>query len=176
MTEIFNEYAQYYDLLYQDKNYREEVDFIITLIKNNAKAPVKNILNLGCGTGNHDKFLVKNGYLITGVDFSAGMIKAAVDKGLENVTFIQEDISQFKLPQKFDIVLSLYHVMSYLVTMEQLDATLQTVKKHLSKDGIFIFDFWYGPTVKKTKPTDSIKRIENEKYQPNTALIRQKEI
>ena len=33
---VFNAYAKYYDLLYQDKNYVAEVDYIVSHIKTDA--------------------------------------------------------------------------------------------------------------------------------------------
>ena len=30
---VFNDYSQYYDLLYQDKDYEAEVNYILDLIK-----------------------------------------------------------------------------------------------------------------------------------------------
>jgi hypothetical protein len=36
-----------------------------------------------------------------------------------------------------------------------------TVKKHLSTNGIFIFDCWYGPAVLTDRPVVRIKRLED---------------
>ena len=53
---VFKDYSNYYDLLYSDKDYEAEADYIDHLIqKNNPGA--KTILNLGCGTGKHDFLL-----------------------------------------------------------------------------------------------------------------------
>ena len=46
---IFNKYSKYYDLMYHNKDYQKEADYIIALHK---KIP-QNILDIGCGTGNH---------------------------------------------------------------------------------------------------------------------------
>ncbi len=66
MTKVFENYSQYYDLLYQDKDYIAESEFIHSLIQkfaNNAKT----VLDLGCGTGRHDILLSQQGYDVTGV-------------------------------------------------------------------------------------------------------------
>ncbi len=55
---VFLEYAQYYDLLNQQKDYIQEVDYIIPLL--NKFAPdTKCLLELGCKTGIHAINLVE---------------------------------------------------------------------------------------------------------------------
>lgn len=76
----FKDYAKFYDALYQDKNYADEVAYIQKVFNKHSKIPVKSILNLGSGTGNHDGLLAEKGYEITGVDLSTDMIKIAEEK------------------------------------------------------------------------------------------------
>jgi len=160
----FIEYSKYYNLLYSDKNYKEEIDYIQTLIKNYSTIPVSEILNLGCGTGNHDLFLAKNGYNITGVDLSENMIEIAKNQNIKNTNFLVADVRNLNLDKKFDAIISLFHVASYQTSNEDLQQYFETAYKHLNTNGIFIFDFWYGPAVLTDKPTVRIKRIENENY------------
>jgi ubiquinone/menaquinone biosynthesis C-methylase UbiE len=54
---IFNEYSKYYDLIYSDKDYGSEVNYLDTLFELNTKP--KNILEFGCGTGMHASILAK---------------------------------------------------------------------------------------------------------------------
>ena len=53
---VFEEYSKYYDLLYQDKDYEGEVEYIIDLIEKYAPKTA-SVLELGCGTGKHAKFI-----------------------------------------------------------------------------------------------------------------------
>jgi len=73
MNQFGNLYSQYYDLLYQDKDYIAEVDYIENLIKSHSRE-VKTILDLGCGTGKHDELLCDKGYTVHGVDISKEML------------------------------------------------------------------------------------------------------
>ncbi|MEO6694997.1 MAG: class I SAM-dependent methyltransferase [Ignavibacteria bacterium] len=167
MEKIFDMYARYYDLLYKDKNYTEEAEYIQKFIaKYNPSA--KNILDLGCGTGKHDFLFAEMGYEVTGVELSEKMVKSA-NKILDqkkiynlNLKFFQGDIRNTQLSEKFDVVVSLFHVMSYLNSNEDLINTLRTVKQHLKKDGIFLFDFWYGPAVLSQRPEDRVKKLEDD--------------
>ena len=160
---VFKEYAKYYDLFYQDKDYNFEVDYVDNLIgKYFGKAD--SILDLGCGTGKHAALFAQKGYLVHGVDISKDMIvQAKYNFGdSDKLVFSCGDVRRVDLNEKFDVVLSLFHVFSYQATDDDLKMTFSTIAKHLKKDGIFIFDCWYGPAVLKNKPVKRVKRIENK--------------
>ena len=57
----FNKIARYYDLIYKDKNYDDEVNYIDNLLEKYLKSE-KKILELGCGTGKHALLFKKKGY------------------------------------------------------------------------------------------------------------------
>jgi len=157
-------YSQYYDLIYTDKNYESEVEYIDKLIKENINSAF-TILDLGSGTGKHAELLCDKGYQIHGVDLSFEMLKIAEKRrnGKEHkLTFSQSNIQDLELNKKFDIIVSLFHVMSYQNSNEELIKTFEVVKKHLKNGGIFIFDFWYGPAVLTDLPTNRVKRFDNE--------------
>ena len=164
MSQFGDLYSKYYDLLYQDKDYNAEVDYIIQLFQKYPNK-IETILDLGCGTGKHDKILCDKGYTIHGVDISEEMLNIAElrRKGRESeLTFSQSDITQLELGKKFDVIVSLFHVISYQNTNDLLDRVFSVVINHLNKGGLFIFDFWYGPAVMADPPRKKIKKLENE--------------
>ena len=171
MTKVFDEYAYYYDLLYKDKNYVGEVAYITNLLKAYGKDS-KRILELGCGTGKHAALLASNGYYVYGIDKSKAMLEIARNRvsantseyeSDSNIHFNQADITCFDLHEKFDAVISLFHVMSYQTTEAGISQVLMNVARHLKKDGIFIFDTWYGPAVLWQKPEVRVRRLGDEK-------------
>jgi len=165
MNPNFKKYAQYYDLLYSEKNYKKEAEYIDHLIKEKERTSNLKILDLGCGTGKHDYYLSEIGHSVEGVDISNEMIALAKLNYGSVVTFHQSDISEFTHPEhkKFDVVISLFHVMSYLTTNNKIIRTLNTVSSHLKKGGLFIFDGWYGPGVLQNPPRVKVKKIKTEK-------------
>lgn len=169
---VFRNYAFYYDLFYEDKDYVGEVAYVDQLIKQyHPKA--QSILDLGCGTGRHDFLLAEKGYTVTGIDSSQDMLieahkqhcklKVSQPAIAQRVSFHEGDIRTVRLNKKFDVVVSLFHVISYQVDNSDLQQVFQTVKRHLCRGHIFIFDFWYGPAVLTEHPVVRIKRLENEK-------------
>ncbi len=160
---IFKNYAQFYDNLYKDKNYKKECDYLEKIFKNNSSKKIKTILDLGCGTGNHDLILAKRGYSITGVDISKLMLKLArkkAEKANLKINFYQEDIRKLDLKKKFDAVISMFAVMGYQVANDDFEKALLTANKHLKKNGLFIFDIWFGPAVLADKPKDKTKKVK----------------
>ncbi|HXX81321.1 MAG TPA: class I SAM-dependent methyltransferase [Thermodesulfovibrionales bacterium] len=160
---VFGTYSKYYNLLYKDKDYAGEAQFVHELLQTHSPG-TKTILDLGCGTGRHDFLLAEKGYAITGVDRSEEMLMMANKRlcSTSNLSFIQGDIRTLNIGEQFDAVISLFHVMSYQTSNEDLKAAFSTVKRHLTPGGIFIFDCWYGPGVLSDRPSVRIKRLEDE--------------
>ena len=167
MTVFKKQYAEFYDTLYQDKDYERECDFIEAAFKKNGRR-VKTILDLGCGTGGHALILSRRGYQVVGVDRSREMIGIARRKAKEeakgkekkpSVDFVQGDIAGINLHRKFDAVISMFAVMSYQTSNSALAGACRTAGGHLVHDGLFLFDSWYGPAVLTEKPGMRIKEI-----------------
>ena len=165
---VFNAYAKYYDLLYQDKNYVAEVDYIVSHIKTDAPK-AKNILELGCGTGVHAEHLARLGYAVHGIDMSEQMLALAEKRKEElpidiasRLSFSLGDIRSIRVEKVYDVVISLFHVMSYQSYNHDLIASFETVQSHLSRGGLFMYDFWYAPAVLTQKPIVTVKRLENK--------------
>ena len=168
---VFGNYAHYYDLLYRDKDYNGEANFVHQLIQNHAP-DTESILELGCGTGIHAGLLAELGYEVYGVDLSTDMLEKAAKrlaslppKVASKLKFAEGDIRTVRVNQKFDAVISLFHVFSYQTTNQDLKAAFATAKAHLNPGGLLIFDTWYGPTVLSDPPAVRVKRLEDEKIQ-----------
>lgn len=165
---VFGDYARYYDLLYRDKDYLREAQFVHQLLQRHGVKP-RSILELGCGTGAHAQLLATDGYHVHGVDVSDTMLQQARDRqarlspeAAARLSFSLGNIQEIRLDRAFDAVISLFHVVSYQTTNEALKATFATANAHLKSGGIFIFDVWYGPAVLRNSPTVRVKRLEDQ--------------
>lgn len=160
---VFNEYARYYDLLYRDKDYAAESAYVHGLLRKQCPAAV-TLLNLGCGSGRHDRELVKLGYRVVGIDMAEGMLEAARRGAAEcaGLEYQAGDVRTARLGRSFDAVISLFHVMSYQRTNADLLAAFRTAHEHLQPGGLFLFDCWYGPGVLTERPERRIRQLEDE--------------
>lgn len=168
MSEVFDAYAAYYDLLYRDKDYAGEASYVNGLI-HRYHASAKEVLELGCGTGSHAHELSKLGYVITGVDRSHAMVRLAEERSLQlaaqGMSFTQGDLRDFRAERDFDAVLALFHVMSYQTSNADLAAAMATAAAHLRPGGLFVFDCWYGPGVLTDPPQKRVRRLQGEGFE-----------
>jgi SAM-dependent methyltransferase len=160
---VFNRYATYYDLLYSEKDYSGETEYVHNLIQSQCPG-AQTILNLGCGSGRHDRWLADYGYFVTGIDISEPMIAVAkqATSGKESLEYIHSDVRSVRLGKKYDAVIALFHVISYQITNEDLLDVFATAHYHLKQNGVFVFDFWYGPGVLSDWPATRVKEIEDD--------------
>jgi SAM-dependent methyltransferase len=162
-------HAEFYDLFYKDKPYREEAEYVLALV--GARRPeVETILDLGCGTGLRCLELARRGYKVSGIDQSASMLEAAAqhlaaarDIPPLAVEFQVGDITTFRSTSKYDAAISLFHVFSYLTTKAALRQAVDRCFANLNQGGVLLFDYWHGPGVIKDPPTMRTKAAENAK-------------
>lgn len=159
---VFGTYSRYYDLLYKDKDYAAEAEYVHGLIAQHCPR-AQTILDLGCGTGRHAQLLAHKGYAVTGLDRSEQMLETARAASHGPVPeYLQGDLRDARLGREFDVVVSLFHVMSYQTTNADLKSAFATVREHLRPGGLFLFDCWYGPAVLTQRPQVRIQRLEDE--------------
>lgn len=168
MSVAFDKYAAYYDLLYRDKDYRSEAEFVRRLVDRHAPG-ANSVLNLGCGTGSHDLHLAAAGFEVHGIDASSTMLERARDRLADldpdiggRVHFALGDVRECRVGRTFDVVSALFHVVSYQTSNDDLLRTFATAGAHLSPGGVFLFDYWYTSAVLAQGPSVRVKRIEDD--------------
>lgn len=95
----FDAIAQSYDEYYETPT-GAEVDAVEKRLvkKFLKKVPVKEALEIGCGTGHWSSFFCDNGFQITGVDIGINMINQAVKKDIPGSVFMQMDAMNLAFP------------------------------------------------------------------------------
>lgn len=147
----YGRFAAYYDFIYHDLvDYEGDVDFLEALFRRFLRTRPRTILDLGCGTGNHDFPLAKRGYQVTGLDRSADQLAVARRKARETsaaVRFVRGDMRSFRLAQTFDAAVCMFGAFGYLTKNADAVACLRSVRRHLHPGGLFVFEFWQTPAV-----------------------------
>ena len=128
VTKVFDSYSMYYNLLYKDKDYAAEADYIAHLLRN-----AKTVFEMGCGTGKHAKLLTSKGYKMFGIDLSKTMLEQAKALGIDCE---QGDVRTFRAGRKFDAVISLFHVASYQTSDEDINNYFKTASEQFLMSGI----------------------------------------
>ena len=152
---IFGDQDGFYDRFYETKDYEGECDFVEAAFRRYGGAPVKRVLDLGCGTGGHAIPLTRRGYEVTGIDLSPTMLDRARKKadaaGCE-ITLHQGDVRDVNVGGVFDAVISMFAVAGYQTGDGDLAAMFATARRHLSRRGLFLFDLWHGAAVLAQRP------------------------
>jgi SAM-dependent methyltransferase len=160
-----DKYSKYYDILYVDKDYEKECDFIENVFKQYSLSKPVKILDIGCGTGGHLVHLIRRGYEVVGIDKSESMVRIAEEKirkyNLRARVFVT-DVLDFNLDEKFDACISMFAVINYIIKTDEIIKAFKNIRKHLKHGGLFIFDYWYGPAVLTIRPSTRVKIVEKD--------------
>jgi hypothetical protein len=78
------------------------------------------------------------------------------------LSYAEGDVRTVRTGQAHDAVISLFHVMSYQTSDEDVRAAHDTAAAHVTAGGLFLFDYWYGPTVLTLRPTERVRRLADE--------------
>ena len=100
----FSRYAKFYDSYSTIQNFSAQE--LISQVRANG---FKNILDIGCGTGNYTR-LLKGKFpqaKITAIDLSKEMLCIAKDKLADrSIKFLRADGQKLKIKEKFDLISS----------------------------------------------------------------------
>ena len=139
----YKEFANIYDeLIYEDINYDEVAEKIISLCTEN-NIILEDYLDLACGTGNVAVKIAKYFKSTYAVDLSDDMLNIAFDKFKKNkikAKVICQDMCELSLNKKFDLITSVLDSTNYITEDEDLFEYFSKVYDHLKDNGLFIFD------------------------------------
>lgn len=139
---MYNQTAQYYDLIYGFKDYVAETEKITALIRKESPT-AKTILDVACGSAEHAKLLSER-FEIDGIDLEPAFVEIAKEK-VPSGGFWLADMGDFSLPKTYDIVLCLFSSIGYLRTKEKIVAALESFKNHLNPGGVIFVEPWITP-------------------------------
>ena len=164
----FEKYAAFYDLLYRDKDYAAEADYVAKKIRS-VLPEARSLLEFGSGTGRHGRLLAARGFDVHGIEQSREMVFVA-NNGQASAeargSFACElgNICTVNLSRTFDAVIALFHVMSYQTSNQALRGAFQAAAHHLAPGGLFLFDVWHGPAVLSQGPSERTKEVVDDRY------------
>lgn len=137
---MYNDFAEIYDLIYEFLDYKKTAKKIKKLILKNKKIEVKTLLDVGCGTGRHLSYLKKD-FTCTGVDLSNQLLDIG-RKNYTDIRFIQADMIDLDLKEKFDALICLFSSIGYVKTYENLKKTINNFATHINSGGVVIIEPW----------------------------------
>src|SRR5947207_12731675 len=126
MSTYRGQFADLYDVFHAEKAYDEEAAFLDQLLRKHAEGPVRTLLDVACGTGQHSVRFADRGWEVVAVDESADMLRRARERSTDGaVTFVRQDMRELDLPSaSFDAAVCLFDSIGYAVTNEGVASTL----------------------------------------------------
>ncbi len=137
-TELYDD-PELYDLVMRPPDQEAEFEFCDALASG-QNAP---LLELGCGTGRLTVPLAARGHAVTGLDYSAAMLRLArvkAEAAGAKADFVQADFRNFSLGKKYGLILFPNNSLSHAYTFDDLLACFSCVRAHLAPGGMFVID------------------------------------
>ena len=143
---MFTASAEFYDLIYSTfKDYDKESAQIAELLRR-LNPNCETVLDVGCGTGEHARLLAARGFLVDGLDLDLTFVRLARQKHPAG-RFFEADMSDFRLPHRYDAVLCLFSSIGYLGTIDRVTRALRCFHDHLAPGGVILVEPWFEPGV-----------------------------
>lgn len=136
---MYKNFSKLYDKFMEYSDYgawEQQVEELINLGKPNGK----RLLDIGCGTGEFLLRMAKK-YECDGMDLSEEMLTIAQKKlRHRDVKLFLGDMVEFDTGFQYDIMVSLFDTVNHLISIEELESHLKSVKNSLVEFGVYIFD------------------------------------
>jgi SAM-dependent methyltransferase len=98
------------------------------------------LLDIACGTGLSFVTLLERGWQVTGCDISPEMLAIAKEKFGDRADLFVADMRELPEIGEFDLIWAINDPLNYLLSVEELEATLEGMRRNLAEDGIALFD------------------------------------
>lgn len=176
MRDSYTEYAELYDLVYED--YDEDIPFYVAEAQR-AHGPC---LELGCGTGRILIPIAEAGITVNGVDLSAPMIArarrkvAALEPAVrERITLSEGDMRTFQADQRFALIYIPFRAFLHLMQVSDQLQALNNIRQHLLPGGRLALNF-FDPSLEyivahEREPRSTLSRSGEEFVDPRTGNL-----
>ena len=133
--------SAHYHQLYAHRNDEEAARLIDSLIERDVLIPGSHVLDLGCGTGRHSRYMACRGFDVTGLDLSAESLKLAKASESANLRFLRQDM---RLPFRagpFDHIVNLFTSFGYFDDPSDHMAVVHNIASALRPGGSLVLDY-----------------------------------
>jgi SAM-dependent methyltransferase len=98
------------------------------------------LLDIACGTGLSFVTMLERGWKVTGCDISPAMLEIAKEKYGDRAELFVADMRELPDIGEFDLIWAVNDPLNYLLSIEELEATLDGIRRNLAPSGIALFD------------------------------------
>ena len=138
----YSAFAEFYDELTRDVDYRKYADYLCGLLRQNG-IEKGLVLDLACGTGSLTVELAKRGYELIGVDSSPEMLSEAQKKAFGsnvNLLLLCQEMKNLDLYGTVDAAVCTLDSINHVTDPKTVSEIFSRVSLFLNPGGVFIFD------------------------------------
>jgi SAM-dependent methyltransferase len=108
-----------------------------------AAPGARTILDVACGTGQHDRFL-KEHFAVDGIDLNENYLQTARAKNPAG-RYTRTDMTDFDLATTYDAVTCLFSAIGYVRTADRMQRAVACMARHVKPGGVLIVEPWLTP-------------------------------
>lgn len=139
---MYTSFAENYDLLMQDVDYKERTEYLLSVFEKYSKKPTL-LLDLACGTGGFSNEFAKKDIQVIGVDISPEMLNVAREKSEKensDVLYLCQDAAELDLYGTVDGAVCCMDSINHITEREVLREAFKKVSLFLEPECLFVFD------------------------------------
>ena len=138
-----NSFSEYVEVDYYGNVHSPRVKYVEGAYFDKKKSKV---LDVGCASGRESFYLATKGYDVKGIDYSGPMVEYATKRiGKEkNISFEKVDVKDLDEVEKYDYVISLFSVLSFIPKYLDREKSMKNMIKSLKPGGKLILDLPYS--------------------------------
>ncbi|MBO5211071.1 MAG: class I SAM-dependent methyltransferase [Clostridia bacterium] len=139
---MYNVFADFYDELTYDVDYKKRTAYLMKLFKKYGKPP-KLLLDVACGTGGFSNEFAKLGVEVIGTDISEEMLNIARENSMAHgldVLYLCQSAEELDLYGTVDGAVCCLDSLNHITDYKKLCKALKKVSLFLEPECLFIFD------------------------------------
>jgi SAM-dependent methyltransferase len=135
----YDAFAEHYDLFTAHHDY-DSWTATLERLALDCGLRGSRLLDVACGTGKSLLPFLNRGYSVTACDVSPAMVQRATRKAGPGLRIEVHDMRALPRLGSFDLICCLDDAVNYLLSADELLATLQGLRRNLAEGGVIVFD------------------------------------
>ena len=149
----------YFDIEAVSRNFPGELGNLRSYLRSNQ---VTDVIDVGCGSGEHAGGLQRLGFHVEGLDSSIEMVQVARER-FGHARFHQGDMKTYRSERIFDAALCLFGSFDYLLADTDVRVCLSNLHGMIRPRGVFILEVWNADPLRQIvrKPMTPVSEVRS---------------